>query len=92
MDKKKITFEIKERIAVLSESGSITKEINKVSYNGNPAKYDLRSWGHYLGDNGEATISPLKGLTLTDSETAALADALAGRNIEKPADPAADTK
>ena len=37
-------YEITERIAVLSQSGDTSKELNKVSYNGQPAKYDLRSW------------------------------------------------
>lgn len=37
-------YEIVEPIAVLSQSGDTTKELNRVSYNGSPAKYDLRSW------------------------------------------------
>lgn len=37
-------YEIVEHIATLSQSGDTTKELNRVSYNGSPAKYDLRSW------------------------------------------------
>lgn len=37
-------YEIVEKVAVLSQSGDTTKELNRVSYNGSPAKYDLRSW------------------------------------------------
>lgn len=67
-------YEIVERIAVLSENGSTTKELNKVSYNGSPAKYDLRSWKR---ENGEEKL--LKGLTLNDEEATALKDALYNR-------------
>lgn len=37
-------YEIVEKVAVLSQSGDTTKELNRVSYNESPAKYDLRSW------------------------------------------------
>ena len=37
-------YEITERVAVLSQSGDTSKELNMVAYNGSPAKYDLRSW------------------------------------------------
>lgn len=67
-------YEIVERIAVLSQSGSTTKELNRVAYNGSPAKYDLRSWRRE--DGGEKL---LKGLTLTDEEATALKAALAAR-------------
>lgn len=70
---KTIRFEIKERIAVLSESGDISKELNKVSYNGQPAKYDLRSWNRTNGAE-----QPYKGLTLTETEARTLKNALNG--------------
>ncbi len=54
-------YEIVDRIAVLSEKGKWTKELNKVSWNGRPAKYDLRDWNHEEGKIG-------KGTTLTDDE------------------------
>jgi len=67
-------YEIVERVAVLSRSGDTTKELNRVSYNGSPAKYDLRSWRRA---NGEEKL--LKGLTLTEEEARTLRDALNGR-------------
>lgn len=65
-------YEITERIAVLSQSGDTSKELNKVSYNGQPAKYDLRSWRR---TDGEEKL--LKGLTLNGEEMEALKQALA---------------
>ena len=67
-------YEIVEHIATLSQSGGTSKELNRVSYNGSPAKYDLRSWKR---TDGEEKL--LKGLTLTDEEAAALKEALNGR-------------
>ena len=67
-------YEVVEQIAVLSQSGDTTKELNIVSYNGSPAKYDLRSWRRA---DGEEKL--LKGLTLTDEEARALREALNGR-------------
>ena len=63
-------YEITERI--LSQSGDTSKELNKVSYNGQPAKYDLRSWRR---TDGEEKL--LKGLTLNEEEMEALKQALA---------------
>ena len=67
-------YEIVEHIATLSQSGDTSKELNRVSYNGIPAKYDLRSWKR---TDGEEKL--LKGLTLTDEEATALKEALNGR-------------
>ena len=67
-------YEIVEHIATLSQSGDTSKELNRVSYNGSPAKYDLRSWKR---EDGEEKL--LKGLTLTDEEATALKEALNGR-------------
>ena len=64
-----IKYEITEKIAVLSERGDWTKELNKVSWNERPAKFDLRDWNHEEGRMG-------KGLTLTDEEAKALLEAL----------------
>lgn len=69
-------YEIVEQVAVvLSQSGDTTKELNRVSYNGSPAKYDLRSWRRA---DGEEKL--LKGLTLTEDEARALKGALNGRD------------
>lgn len=57
-----IKFEIKESVAVLSETKSgWTKELNMVSWNGNDAKYDLRDWDPDHKKCG-------KGVTLTKDE------------------------
>ena len=66
-------YEITERIAVLSQSGDTSKELNKVSYNGAPAKYDLRSW-----KRSDSEEKMLKGLTLNDEEMDALKAAVTG--------------
>ena len=55
-------FEIVEHIGTLSESAKgWTKELNKISWNDRPAKYDLRDWNHESGKMG-------KGATLSDEE------------------------
>lgn len=65
-----IKYEILERIAVLSEgSKGWTKELNKVSWNDRPAKFDLRDWHHEEGKMG-------KGVTLTDEEVKNLREVL----------------
>ena len=72
---REIRFEVVEVIAVLSRSaGGYTTELNIVSFNGYPAKYDLRKW-----KEGK----PLKGITLTADEAQALRDALNGRTFEE---------
>ena len=39
------SFEIEEKLLVLSENDKgWTKELNRVSFNGAPAKYDIRAW------------------------------------------------
>ena len=55
-------FEITEHLGTLSESAKgWTKELNKVSFNDRPAKYDLREW-----DPDHQKMS--KGVTLNDEE------------------------
>ena len=56
-----LKYEIVERIAILSEKGNWTKELNKVSWNDRPAKLDLRDWNH-------ADVKMGKGITLNDEE------------------------
>ena len=62
-------YEIVERIAILSESGKWTKELNKVSWNERPAKFDLRDWNHEEGKMG-------KGITLSEVEISNLKEVL----------------
>lgn len=55
-------FEIIQNIAVLStEKSGWTKEINLVSFNGAPPKYDIRTWDPNHEKMG-------KGITLTKEE------------------------
>lgn len=62
----KIEFEITEHIGVLSEgSKGWQKELNKVSWNGKEAKFDIRDWDPEHEKMG-------KGITLTDEEARTL--------------------
>lgn len=64
------SFQITEQLKVISTSKSgWTLELNKVSWGGRPAKYDLRSWAPDHQKMG-------KGITLTDKELEALKTAL----------------
>ena len=63
-------FEIIQNIAVLStEKSGWTKEINLVSYNGAPPKYDIRTWDPNHEKMG-------KGITLTKEELTQLVSVL----------------
>lgn len=67
-----IKFEIEEEIGTLSEnSRGWSKELNKVSWNGCAAKYDLRDWAPDHEKMG-------KGVTLTEDEAEALYKILKG--------------
>ena len=56
------SYEIVEEIAVLSENNKgWLKELNLVSWNGRPPKFDLRDWAPDHEKMG-------KGLTLTNEE------------------------
>ena len=66
-----LTYEIEKKIAVLStNSKGWQKELNLVSWNNRPAKYDLREWSPEHDKMG-------KGVTLTEEEFQALKDTLA---------------
>ncbi len=65
-----IKFEIKQEIAILSESSKgWKKELNLISWNGAEAKYDIRDWAPDHEKMG-------KGITLTKEEAKKLNDAL----------------
>ena len=65
-----VSFEIVEEIGVLSEGNKgWSKQLNRISWNGNPAKYDIRDWNEDHTKCG-------KGITLTDDEFEALAELL----------------
>ncbi|EOS8015827.1 YdbC family protein [Enterococcus hirae] len=64
------SYEIIEEIAVLSENNKgWRKELNLVSWNGHPPKFDLRDWAPEHEKMG-------KGLTLTNEEFEALQKAI----------------
>lgn len=70
----KFTYEIMEEIAVLSENAKgWRKELNLVSWNGNPPKFDIRDWAPNHEKMG-------KGLTLTNEEMETLKSFLATLN------------
>ena len=66
-----IRYEIKQHIGVLSVNPNTnwTTEANIVSWNGFPAKLDLRQWT-------PDTHRPMKGLTLSENEVRMLSKAL----------------
>ena len=71
--KKAFSYDIKERIAVISRNrdGSKTLELNRISYNDRPAKLDLRRWSREPGEepNGDGMDAYMgKGITLSDEE------------------------
>ncbi len=66
------SFEIEEHLLTLSENDKgWTKELNRVSFNGAEAKYDIRSWSPDHDKMG-------KGITLTNEEFQVLVDAFKG--------------
>ena len=70
-----IKYEIKENLGVLSESAKgWTKEINLVSWNNYPAKYDIREWD-------PEHIKMGKGVTLNAEEIKQLRDILNGLEL-----------
>lgn len=65
-----ITYEIVMQLGILSQSGSgWTKELNLVSWNDRPPKYDIRDWSADHTQLG-------RGVTLTREELLALRDLL----------------
>ncbi|MBP2076792.1 YdbC family protein [Oceanobacillus polygoni] len=65
-----LNYEIIETLAVISESPKgWTKELNVISWNGRPPKYDLRDWAPGKEKMG-------KGVTLTKEELVQLKEAL----------------
>lgn len=65
-----VTYEIKEEIAVISESPKgWRKEINLISWNDGEPKYDIRDWAPEREKMG-------KGLTFTHEELLKLAEVI----------------
>ncbi len=71
-----LKFEIKEHIGIISENAKgWTKELNLVSWNDYPAKYDLREWSP---DHTRMN----KGITLTEEEIENLKKLLNGEAVD----------
>lgn len=70
-----LKYEITEHIAVLGESArGWTKELNKVSWNDYPAKYDIREWSPDHTRMG-------KGVTLSEEEFENLRRVMLGEEV-----------
>lgn len=59
------TYTITEHVATLSTRGSWNLEVNKVSWGGRPATYDIRKWS---SDHSKMS----KGISLNEAEFEAL--------------------
>ena len=60
-----VNYEIVEHIAVLNEGKHGERlELNRIRWNGNRDKWDLRRWG--VDENGNRIA--FKGVAMTDSE------------------------
>lgn len=67
---REVTFEIKKHIATIrTHETGWTKELNMVSWNGHPAKYDIRDWS-----TDHAQMS--RGITLTKEDAMKMARAI----------------
>lgn len=64
MAKKEFTYTIEKEFGTVSTASSLPLELNVISYNGAPAKYDLRKWR----TKEDGTRSMQKGLTMTREE------------------------
>ena len=70
------SFEITETIGIISEGkGGWNLELNKVSWGGRPAKYDLRSWSPDHQKMG-------KGVNLTSEDLSSLKNLLMNINLD----------
>ena len=68
---RELKYEIINQIGVISSSAKGWKtELNRVSWNGNEPKYDLRAWSSDHSKMG-------KGITLSEEELIVLAEVLA---------------
>ena len=75
-NEKSISFEIKEYLGVLRNGkDGWNRELNIVSWNGGPAKFDIREWSE---DHRHMS----KGITLSMTEARKLCDAMT-RHLEK---------
>ena len=70
-EKRMFECEIRKHVVDLSETDTTVKQLNLVSWNGRPPKYDIRNW-----KKTEDGLKAAKGVTLDDQELNVLAEAL----------------
>ena len=77
---KQFTYDIEEQIAVLSTSpkNGWQKKLCRISWNGRPAKLDIREWHPQKNYSG---VRMGKGITLTDDEARLLRDTINSLNL-----------
>ncbi len=76
------SYDIIKHLGTLSETGRQTKELNVISYNGAPAKADLRIW---IKDPDKQNGKKMgKGLTLNEEELYTLKEILDNLDLEEP--------
>lgn len=77
MNSEQVTFEIKEHIGVIMKYPTgWNKELNIISWNGNPAKYDIRDWS---ADHNHMS----RGVTLTEKEMSRIVEMAKERNLDE---------
>ncbi|MBQ1483576.1 MAG: hypothetical protein IIZ28_08420 [Erysipelotrichaceae bacterium] len=69
-------YEINEEVAVLSENGDFTCEVNIITYGTGRPKLDIRKWNR-------AEDKMQKGITLNKEEALALLEALKDLDFDK---------
>ena len=69
-------YEINEEVAVLSENGDFTCEVNIITYGTGRPKLDIRKWNR-------AEDKMQKGITLNKEEALALLEALNDLDFDK---------
>lgn len=65
------SYKIIKEIAVISDTGKLSTELNLISYSGNEPKYDLRRWS-----TGSGEKKMQKGIALTRDELVTLREVL----------------
>ena len=74
---REVRFEILEQIGVISTHPTgWNKELNIISWNGNPAKYDIRDWSP---DHKHMS----RGVTLTEKEKGRIVEMAKERNLDE---------
>ena len=73
-NKKEFTYAIEKQFGTVSNAGSLPVELNMVSFNGAPAKFDLRKWR--IKEDGERSMQ--KGICLSTEEVLDLRNFLNG--------------